>query len=99
MKADLKNMVEIFKAFADANRLKIISLLSSNSSKEYCVNDIKKELKISQPAVSQHIKILKNIRLLEPDKRGYFVYYKINTGKLEEYQGRINDMMERTFQK
>ena len=66
----------IFKCLSDENRLKIIKLLSQ---RKYCVRALAKQLGISEPAVSQHIRMLKNAGLLEiGDKKGYNIHYAVN---------------------
>ena len=70
----------IFKCLADENRLRIIQLLSQ---RKYCVRALSKELGISEPAVSQHIRLLKNAGLLEiGDKNGYHIHYAVNKNHL-----------------
>lgn len=66
----------VLKCLADENRLKIIHLLAE---RKYCVRALSKQLAISESAVSQHIKILKNAGLLEiGDKNGYNIHYAVN---------------------
>ena len=70
----------IFKCLADENRFRIIQLLSQ---RKYCVRALSKELGISEPAVSQHIRLLKNAGLLEiGDKNGYHIHYEVNKNHL-----------------
>ena len=70
----------IFKCLADENRFRIIQLLSQ---RKYCVRALSKELGISEPAVSQHIRLLKNAGLLEiGDKNGYHIHYAVNKNYL-----------------
>jgi len=61
---EITKMANIFKAFADPTRLRLIRLLASNMEEKLCVVDLAKKLGISQPAASQHIKVLKNINIL-----------------------------------
>ncbi|MBQ6849519.1 MAG: winged helix-turn-helix transcriptional regulator [Oscillospiraceae bacterium] len=66
----------IFKCLSDENRLKIIQLLSK---RKYCVRALSQQLCISESAVSQHIRVLKNAGLLEiGDKNGYNIHYAVN---------------------
>ena len=70
----------IFRCLADENRFRIIELLSQ---RKYCVRALSKELGISEPAVSQHIRILRNAGLLEiGDKNGYHIHYAVNKNQL-----------------
>jgi len=57
-------MESLCKALGDATRLKIIKILASHKDYRPCVNDLAKNLNITQPAASQHLKILKNVGLI-----------------------------------
>ena len=95
----LKEMVELFKALGDPNRLKIIRLLASKMENSITVTNIANKLDISQPAASQHLKILKNIGILEPNKKGNYVYYNINTDVLFDYRTKFDMLLEIAFEK
>ena len=57
----MKEKVKDFKAIGDETRLKILILLST---KNICAKGIAKHLEISEAAVSQHIKVLKEANLI-----------------------------------
>jgi len=76
-----KLMVDKIKAIADKTRLKIIEILLT---KRYCVNVLAEELNISESAVSQHLKILREADLVIGEKRGYYVHYSVKKDKLIE---------------
>ena len=95
----VKKMAECFKALGDPTRLMIIKLLASNMKDKICVVDLAKILGITQPAASQHIKILRNVGLLEPKKEGYHVYYYINKDVLRKYKKDFNLLYDLAFQK
>lgn len=71
----------VLKAISDDTRASIIDLLITRS---YCGRALSCKLGISEAAVSQHLKILKNAGLLKSDKKGYFVHYTVNRAALEE---------------
>ncbi len=71
----MENLVKIFKALSDETRLKILMIISS---KVICQKGISRHLGISDSAVSQHIKILKEANILTGYKEGYYVFYCIN---------------------
>lgn len=71
----METLVKIFKALSDETRLKILMIISS---KVMCQKGISKHLQISDSAVSQHIKILKESNILTGYKDGYYVFYKVN---------------------
>lgn len=85
----IKRITEISKALADENRVKILNLLSE---KKLCVMALANILKISQPAVSQHLKILKNSGLLDSNKQGYHIHYSVNQDVLEDYRRLIKQL-------
>jgi DNA-binding transcriptional ArsR family regulator len=69
------NLAQTFSALADSNRAKIIYSLIGN---DLCVCDISSVVGISESAVSQHLRILRNLRLVNQWKDGRMVYYKIS---------------------
>ncbi|MFZ3172206.1 MAG: metalloregulator ArsR/SmtB family transcription factor [Carboxydocellales bacterium] len=71
----MRKLAEFFKALGDENRLKIIRMLSE---KELCVCEIIDRLELSQPAISHHLKILRQAGLVKDTKEGKWVYYALN---------------------
>ncbi|MBU2699438.1 ArsR family transcriptional regulator [Sporomusaceae bacterium BoRhaA] len=95
----LKTMAEVLKSLGDEKRLKIIKMLASNVNEVFCVTDVAQQLGVSQPAASQHIKILKNIGILEENRRGFRVFYTINLDVLNEYKKDIDELFKKAFEK
>ena len=77
----MKNEVKIFKALADETRLRIVEFLKNG---ERCVCEIIPMTDKSQPAVSQHLRILSEANILESRKDGTSIYYKITDKKFME---------------
>lgn len=75
---ELHELIDFFKALGDLSRLRIMRILSSSEGNQYCVADLAKKLGISQPAVSQHLKVLRHIGIVSSRKLGFRVYYRIN---------------------
>lgn len=73
----LESLAEIFQALSDPNRLRILQLLK-NSGQAVCVNALAHKLGISQSAVSQHLKILRQHELVSVKKEGYYKHYSLN---------------------
>ena len=90
-------MAEVFKAFGDVNRMKIIKVLASNPDESVKVIDLAEILGITQPATSQHIKVLRNVGILVPKRVGNSTYYSIDPEKLREYNRIIDDMFRMAF--
>jgi DNA-binding transcriptional ArsR family regulator len=65
---------KIFNALSDPIRLEIIEFLREG---EKCVCEITPHLKLAQPLVSRHLKILKNVGLVERRKKGTWHIYSI----------------------
>lgn len=72
---------EFFKALSVENRIRIIELLKRRGV--CCVNAITRELGITQSAVSQHLRLLRQLNLLKSERKGYWIHYRINEEKLE----------------
>jgi len=68
--------VELFKLLSDQTRLSIVLLVAHH--RELCVCELTDALELSQPKVSRHLAILRNGGLLEGEKRGQWVYYKLH---------------------
>ncbi|MBC7189748.1 winged helix-turn-helix transcriptional regulator [Candidatus Aerophobetes bacterium] len=87
----LENVVKICKALSDPTRLKIFLFLTKRS---LCVNAIVNFLNISQPAVSQHLRVLREAGLVRADKRGYWMHYSANLQKLRDFFGILLEIAE-----
>ncbi|SJN12838.1 Arsenical resistance operon repressor [Leucobacter sp. 7(1)] len=72
-----------FKALADPNRLRILSIVSSNPESETCVCDLSEPLGLGQPTVSHHLKVLVEAGLLTREKRGVWAYFSLVPGALD----------------
>lgn len=72
---DYQNYVQILKAMADPNRLKIIDLLSCGS---LCACDILEHFNFSQPTLSHHMKVLQNAGIVSARKDGKWQHYTLN---------------------
>lgn len=71
----LIDMAELFKIFGDSTRVKIINVLLDQ---ELCVNDIVKEINVSQSAVSHQLRILKTSKLVKYRKDGNLIFYSLD---------------------
>ncbi|KAB2590392.1 ArsR/SmtB family transcription factor [Streptomyces arboris] len=66
----------MFKALADPVRLRLFSSVASHEGGEACVCDIS-DVGVAQPTVSHHLKKLKEAGLLSSERRGTWVYYRV----------------------
>ena len=70
----LFKMSELFKAFADSTRIKILYLLFEE---EHCVGDIAEDVGVSQSAISHQLKLLRYMKLVKSRREGNTVYYDL----------------------
>lgn len=71
----MKNTAAIFKALGDTTRLEIVRMLFH---KELCVCDILDAFSMSQPAISHHLRILREAGVVLDRKEGKWVLYRLN---------------------
>lgn len=74
MANQLQEMETLFKALADATRLRILGLLLSG---EVCVCDIHESLKIPQPKASRHLAYLRRSGLVDTRREGLWIHYRL----------------------
>jgi ArsR family transcriptional regulator, arsenate/arsenite/antimonite-responsive transcriptional repressor len=74
----------MLKALSDPVRLRLLSVVASHSGGEACVCDISAGITVSQPTVSHHLKVLRNAGLLESQRRGSWVYYRVVPEALQQ---------------
>lgn len=77
----------VFKALADPNRLRLLSIVKAADGGESCVCDLTEPLDLGQPTVSHHLKILVEAGLLHREKRGTWAYYSLAPGALDDVAG------------
>lgn len=70
-----KEMEFNLKAVGEETRLQIISYLSVDT---FCVCELVELLKMSQPSISQHLKRLKDAKIINEEKRGKWNFYSLN---------------------
>lgn len=76
-----ERMATFASAFADPNRIRLLSLLATGP---VCVGDIAIILQRSQSAVSHQLKLLKSVGLVRSDREGKHIYYSLVTEEERE---------------
>ena len=83
----LDRLVPVYKALGDRTRLRLVKLLADlEPGGALCVNALAGKLGISQPAVSQHLGVLRAVDLVIGERRGYHVHYRLNPAALAAYR-------------
>jgi DNA-binding transcriptional ArsR family regulator len=81
---------EIFKAMSVDTRVKIIELLKSQGP--LGVTNIAGLIGITPAAVSQHLKILRQVGLVRSERNGYWIPYSINKAGMEQCRQMLNEV-------
>ena len=71
------NFARMFKAVGDPVRLRLLSMIASAHAGEVCVCDLTGEFELSGPTISHHLKVLREAGLVDSDRRGTWVYYRL----------------------
>ncbi|MBE7191355.1 MAG: helix-turn-helix transcriptional regulator [Gordonia polyisoprenivorans] len=74
----------MFKALGDPVRLRLLSVVASHANGEACVCDISGSFDLSQPTISHHLRVLREVGLLECERRGTWVYYWVVPSALQQ---------------
>ena len=93
---EIEELTEIFKALSDPTRLRLVKLLSASGG-ALCVNALARRLDVSQSAVSQHLRVLRQAGLVRGERRGYFVHYSLDSDRVEQYKARLRETLGEDF--
>jgi ArsR family transcriptional regulator len=67
----------MFKALGDPVRLRLLSMIASAGGGEVCVCDLTGAFVLTGPTISHHLKVLREAGLVDSDRRGTWVYYRL----------------------
>jgi len=70
-------LAHAFAVLGDPIRLRLLSLIASQAAGEVCACDLVEPSGRSQPTVSHHLKVLRDAGLVQGDKRGTWVWYRV----------------------
>jgi ArsR family transcriptional regulator, arsenate/arsenite/antimonite-responsive transcriptional repressor len=86
----------VFKALADPARVRLLSLIGAHAGREACVCELADAFDLSQPTISHHLKVLREAGLIDSERRGTWVYYRVLPGVLEQLSGLFTPVQEET---
>jgi ArsR family transcriptional regulator len=76
------DLARAFKALGDPVRLRVLSLIAARSGGEVCVCEITDAFELTGPTISHHLRVLREAGLVDSQRRGTWVYYRIVPAKL-----------------
>ena len=95
MRLDAKKTAFIFKAFCDENRIKILQMLSTG---EKCACVLLDDIRVTQPTLSHHMKILCDSGIVVGRKEGKWMHYSISK-EGADYARQCLDALTNTVEK
>lgn len=87
----MKDPYECLKVLSDPTRFSIVNILLHH---DLCASAVARRLEISDAAVSQHIKMLREAGIVTGEKYGYFIHYSVNCSCLRELSDFLREMSE-----
>lgn len=91
----ISDQTALFAALADPTRLKLIEVLCRQDPPGCrCVKNLSNLIGITQPAVSQHMRVLKAVGLVIGEKRGFRTHYQIVPEGLKRCQGILSTTLD-----
>ncbi len=88
--ASAAGLARVFKALGDPVRLRLMSLIGAREGGEVCVCDLTSAFDLSQPTISHHLKVLREAGLIDSERRGTWVYYRLVPAALERMAGLLS---------
>ena len=76
-------LAQVFKALGDPVRLRLVSLIGAHQGGEVCVCDLTEAFDLTQPTISHHLKVLREAGIITSERRGTWVYYRLEPAALE----------------
>lgn len=86
----LDELATLLKVLSVGTRLRIFRFLKDRC---LCVNALAARLDVTQAAVSQHLRIMRESGLVTASKRGYFVHYRVNEGACRAWRETIDQLL------
>ena len=75
-------VASMFKALSDPVRLRLLALIACHDGGEACVCDLTGAFEVSAPTISHHLKVLREAGLITAERRGTWIYYRLEPAAL-----------------
>jgi DNA-binding transcriptional ArsR family regulator len=90
MAHDADELARILKVLSVGTRVRIVQVLRG---RVLCVGALASQLDVTQGAVSQHLRVMRDAGLVIDEKRGYYVHYRLNEQTLAKWRGQIEGLL------
>jgi ArsR family transcriptional regulator, arsenate/arsenite/antimonite-responsive transcriptional repressor len=80
--AEAELAARIFRALAEPARVRLLSAIAAAGSDGACVCELVEPLKLSQPTVSHHLRVLFEAGLVSRERRGTWIHYHLREDSL-----------------
>jgi ArsR family transcriptional regulator, arsenate/arsenite/antimonite-responsive transcriptional repressor len=87
---EAEQLAAAFKVLADPARLRLLSLIAAQPVNGACVCNLTAPLALSQPTVSHHLKVMHEAGLLERERRGTWVFYRVRAEALDPLRAALS---------
>ena len=87
---DPQRLARILKVLSVETRIRLVELLKG---RVLCVGALAARLDVTQGAVSQHLRIMRDAGLVIDEKRGYYVHYRLNEKTLATWREQIEKLL------
>jgi DNA-binding transcriptional ArsR family regulator len=76
-------LAQVFKALGDPVRLRLLSLIGAHQGGEVCVCELTDAFDLTKPTISHHLKVLREAGIITSERRGTWVYYRLEPAVLD----------------
>ncbi|UCE52900.1 MAG: winged helix-turn-helix transcriptional regulator [Desulfobacterales bacterium] len=99
---EIEKLADIFKVLSDPTRLRLVKLLSDCEpgvckGGPLCVNALAHRLGVTQSAVSQHLRILRQAGLVRGARHGPFMHYALDPDGFDKYKTALRETLGEDF--
>jgi ArsR family transcriptional regulator, arsenate/arsenite/antimonite-responsive transcriptional repressor len=90
--SEATNIATDFEHLAHPVRLQLLDVLARNEGR-VCVCDLEAAVPVKQPTVSHHLRLLREAGLIESEKVGQWVYYRIRRDDARALRDRVQQVL------
>jgi len=95
MHVDQHDPTPFFAALADPTRLRLLQILASQpEDRPLCVNALAARLGVTQPAVSQHLRVLRSLGLVQAERTGVRVHYFVDRPRFLQWRRLVEETLD-----